>query len=203
MRLRKPSVETVRRELAELTETPYSYEGVGTTATTPPAGYRVDRTRARLGTGRSTFLRAREALRAWRQFSLKWLEVIPRDFEPAPGCVVALVCHAYGFWWVNPTRVVYVVDETETTVASDGSERFGFAYGTLPSHVEAGEERFLIEYQPDDGSVWYEILAFSRARHPLVRLAAPLGRRLQRRFTRQSVAALARAVSSGVTADPS
>lgn len=39
--------------------------------------------------------------------------------------------------------------------------RFGFAYGTLPSHAEIGEERFMVELR--DGAVWYDILAFSQA----------------------------------------
>ena len=74
-------------------------------------------------------------------------------------------------------NVVYVVDE---------SRRFGFAYGTLPDHVECGEERFLIEWQLDD-SVWYDIFAFSRPQHPLVRLSKPLARRLQKQFARDSL----------------
>ena len=64
--------------------------------------------------------------------------------------------------------------------------RFGFAYGTLPDHVECGEERFMIEWLADD-SVWYDILAFSRPRHPLVRLSSPLARMLQKRFARESL----------------
>ena len=67
--------------------------------------------------------------------------------------------------------------------------RFGFAYGTLPSHVERGEERFLIE-QDDAGQVWYEIAAFSRPRHWLARLGYPLVRRYQSKFRRESAAAM-------------
>jgi uncharacterized protein (UPF0548 family) len=73
--------------------------------------------------------------------------------------------------------------------------RFGFAYGTLPGHLEAGEERFLIEWAHDDDSVWYDILAFSRPRHFLTRLGKWQVRRLQQRFRDDSVAAMLRAVS--------
>ena len=93
------------------------------------------------------------------------------------GATVAVKARAFGTWSLNATRVVYVIDE---------SRRFGFAYGTLPDHVEKGEERFLVEWLADD-SVWYSILAFSRPQHPLVKLSAPLARRLQAQFARASL----------------
>jgi uncharacterized protein (UPF0548 family) len=65
-------------------------------------------------------------------------------------------------------------------------QRFGFAYGTLPDHVERGEERFIVEWLLKDDSVWYDILAFSQPRHPLVRFSSPLARVLQNRFVRDS-----------------
>jgi uncharacterized protein (UPF0548 family) len=80
-------------------------------------------------------------------------------------------------------RIVYVIEEPR---------RFGFAYGTLPGHMAIGEERFLIEWNADD-DVYYDVLAFSRARHPLMKLGYPLVRRLQKRFGRESAAAMRRA----------
>jgi uncharacterized protein (UPF0548 family) len=71
----------------------------------------------------------------------------------------------------------------------DEERKFGFAYGTLPDHVERGEERFLVEWQADD-SVWYDILAFSRPQHPLAKLGQPLVRRLQKQFASESMAAM-------------
>ena len=46
-------------------------------------------------------------------------------------------------------------------------------YGTLPDHAGSGEERFLVEWDRQDGSVCYDILAFSRPRHLLARLGYP------------------------------
>jgi len=66
--------------------------------------------------------------------------------------------------------------------------------GTLADHVESGEERFSVEWRRQDGSVWYDLLAFSRPRHPLAKLGTPMGRALQRRFARDSLQAMARAV---------
>jgi uncharacterized protein (UPF0548 family) len=72
--------------------------------------------------------------------------------------------------------------------------RYGFAYGTLPGHVEAGEERFLVEWNKSDNRVWYDIVAFSRPRHVLARLGNFQVRRMQKRFARESAAAMVRAV---------
>ena len=69
-------------------------------------------------------------------------------------------------------------------------------YGTLPGHVESGEERFLIEWDRDTDRVCYDILAFSRPNHLLTRLGYPLVRRSQKRFGRDSAEAMFRAVNS-------
>jgi uncharacterized protein (UPF0548 family) len=61
--------------------------------------------------------------------------------------------------------------------------------------MESGEERFTIEWRREDDSVWYDLLAFSRPRHRLARSGAPLSRRLQRRFARDSLHAMMRAVT--------
>ena len=101
-----------------------------------------------------------------------------------PAVMVTRTC---GLWSANVTRIIYVVDQEDA---------FGFAYGTLPHHAESGEERFLVERTPD-GSVFYDILAFSRPAHPIVRLFKPLARALQRRFVRDSMAAMSRAAAKG------
>jgi uncharacterized protein (UPF0548 family) len=97
--------------------------------------------------------------------------------------------HALGVWWLNACRIIYVLDEQAPV------RRFGFAYGTLPAHVEQGEERFSVELQPD-GSVWYDLRAFSRPRYWPVRLGKPFARRLQMRFVRESMTAMQQAVAT-------
>jgi uncharacterized protein (UPF0548 family) len=66
-------------------------------------------------------------------------------------------------------RVVYLVDEPG---------RRGFAYGTLPGHVEEGEARFLVETDStrDDAPVTFTVDAFSRPGLPWVASMAPLAR---------------------------
>jgi len=75
-------------------------------------------------------------------------------------------------------------------------KRFGFAYGTLAEHAESGEERFSIEWNRADDTVWYDIRAFSRPRQMLARLMGyPLSPSLQKRFAEGSKAAMLRSVS--------
>lgn len=89
---------------------------------------------------------------------------------------------------MNACRIVYVVDE------EDPVKRFGFAYGTMAEHAESGEERFTVEWDRDEDTVWYDILAFSHPRNLLARLGYPLSRLLQKRFAEDSKAAMLEAV---------
>src|SRR5262245_14947922 len=185
---RKPSPSSLRQFLAAQARLDLTYAAVGSTAAAPPPGYAVDRTRVRLGAGAGVFRAAKDALERWDQFRLGWVEAYPADTPLRAGEVVAVVARVWGLWWVNACRVVYSVDE------AGPAERFGFAYGTLPGHAESGEERFVVEWDRADDAVWYDVLAFSRPRHPLARLGYPLTRRTQRRFARDSAAVMRRAV---------
>lgn len=187
---RKPSIEFIRRFLDEQQKLKVTYSFVGATAATPPAGFVVDRTRIRLGRGEAAFLAAKTALQRWDQFRLNWLEVYPSETPLQTGAVVAVLAWAAGLWWLNACRIVYVVNENGPV------NSFGFAYGTLPDHAATGEERFLIEWHRDDDSVWYEILAFSRPRHLLARLGYPFVRLMQKRFGRESAAAVLQTTTS-------
>ncbi len=187
--LQKPTAETLSLFLAEQAALDFSYSAVGATAATPPAGYVVDRTRMVLGAGESVFESAKAALKRWQQFRLGWVEAWSTDTPLEVGQVVAIMGWAVGFWWLNCCRIVYTVDESGPTT------KFGFAYGTLPGHVESGEERFLIEWDRDTDQVAYDILAFSRPNHILTRLGYPLVRRSQKRFSRDSAASMFRAVN--------
>jgi uncharacterized protein (UPF0548 family) len=172
--LRMPSTESIRRILSEQAKLDFTYSPVGATAHTPPAGYVVDSTRIELGAGESVFHSAKAALKRWEQFRLGWVEPWPSETPIQAGEVVAIMGCVVGVWWLNCCRIVYVVDE------SGPISKFGFAYGTLPCHVESGEELFLIEWDRNTNSVWYNILAFSRSNHFLTRLGYPLVRRNQK-----------------------
>jgi uncharacterized protein (UPF0548 family) len=188
--LRKPADELIRRYLAAQSKLEFTYSGIGTTASTPPADYTVDHSRMQLGSGEQAFNRARRALDEWQQFALGWVEAWPVATPLRQGETVAVLIRGFGVWWLNAARIVYVADERAPTYA-----RYGFAYGTLPGHVEAGEERFLVEWDRTDNSVWYDIRAFSRPRHVLTRIGQWHVRRMQQRFRNDSAAAMLRAVN--------
>jgi uncharacterized protein (UPF0548 family) len=195
--LRKPSEEVVRQFIASQQDLSFSYSDVGSTrnqSRNGHQGYTVDHSRTKLGEGQQTYQRAVAALLSWKQFDLGWVTVVPRGKSLEVGTTVAVRAKTFGFWSLNAARIVYVFDEKQ-----DGNARFGFAYGTLPDHVERGEERFTVEHQ-EDGSVWYDIYAFSRPRHPLARLSFPVTRILQKRFVRDSLAIMT-AASNQLAAD--
>lgn len=159
---------------------------MGATGGEPPPGFTVDHNRTRLGHGKQVYAAARGAVRAWRMFRLGWVEASPEDAAIAVTTTVAILARAGPLWTLNACRIVYVLAE---------ERRYGFAYGTLPGHVERGEERFTVAWDNED-VVWYDILAYSRPHHPLARLGYPLTRRLQRRFAVDSMAAMVAASAS-------
>lgn len=187
--LHKPCTDILSQFVAEQSALDFSYSAVGATAETPPVGFVVDRTRIELGAGESVFEAAKSALQRWQQFHLGWVEAWSPETPLEVGQTVAIMGWAVGFWWLNSCRIVYTVNESGDTTT------FGFAYGTLPGHVESGEERFLIEWDRTTDQVAYDILAFSKPNHFLTRLGYPLVRRSQKRFGRDSAASMFRAVN--------
>ncbi|MBL9122450.1 MAG: DUF1990 domain-containing protein [Planctomycetaceae bacterium] len=186
--LRPPRRDRLRTWLDGQRSSDLTYAPLGVTRNPILHGFRVDHTRARLGEGEACFLAASRALRQWEQFNLGWLTIFPQNVPLATGQCVGVVAHSLGLWSANAARIVYVVDDAGPPV------RFGFAYGTLVDHVARGEERFLVEWLREDDSVWFDILAVSRPRHLLAWLGYPWLRRMQRRFGRDAVAAMRRAV---------
>jgi uncharacterized protein (UPF0548 family) len=183
---RKPSADKLGAFLAGQRQLDLSYAAVGATGAVPPAGYNVDHTRLQLGRGAETFAAAKASLRRWDHFRLDWVETWPPELSIQVGQSMAVIARLFGLWSLNACRIVYVVDE---------ARRFGFAYGTLPEHAESGEERFTVEWRQEDDAVWYDILAFSRPHQLLPRLGYPIARRLQKRFARNSAAAMRRSTA--------
>ena len=195
--LQKPNDRTIRQFLDRQASCELTYDAIGATENQPPSGFVVDRTRIRLGEGRETFDLAVQALRQWKHLNFRWLVAVPSAASMKTGQDVAIIAHVAGLWWVNACRSVLVVNDSGPVA------RFGFAYGTLPDHVECGEERFLVEWDRSDNSVWYDILAFSRPRHNLARAAYPFARATQKAFGQASCEAMRRAVSFDETAPQS
>ena len=187
--LSKPNQAAIRSFLAAQKELPFSYAEVGASRDSAPDRYTIDHNRIQLGRGIGVFERAVDALRHWQMFKMHWIELCWPSTPVEVGETVGVLTSHLGFWSLNPCRVVYLVEEL------GACERFGFAYGTLSGHAEFGEERFTVEFHPDDESVWYDLYAFSRP-GPLARLAHPYARRLQKRFATESIVAMKRAVAN-------
>jgi len=186
----KPSEREIRGLLARQSASQFSYPHVGASERGfRPQGYACDHNRVCLGSGEQTFDRAVDAFGSWQMFRIGWLQLCWPDAPIRVGTDVAVVVRHYGFWSVNCSRIVYTVDEGGEV------QKYGLGYGTLLEHAESGEERFLIEWNRRDDSVWYDLFAFSRPRATLAQLGHPLARRLQRRFAAASLRAMADATN--------
>lgn len=139
----------------------------GSLGAVTPAGLRRREWRCEL-TGADAFDRGSEAIRAWSLHRGAGLDVAC-DGPIVVETNVAL-CAPLPIGFVDATcRIVAVVQE---------ATRFGFAYGTLSVHPEQGEESFVVRREAD-GTVLFEVVAVSRAVHPMARACPPVAARLQ------------------------
>lgn len=193
--LRKPADQTIRELIAMCRDAPYSYPHAGASREQGrPAGFHADHLRVLLGAGDDTFSRAAAALCRWAMFPPQIVRLCWPETAVEEGAVVAGLYRGPGVWAVLPCRIVYVIDE-----ATAQHRRFGFGYGTLTGHMEAGEERFLVEQDRAGGEVHYDLYAFSRPAAWLARLGYPFTRREQARFRRLSGEAMQRACGMKTT----
>ena len=145
----------------------------------PPQGYRCDRWSRQLANDYQAFTRAANALRTWQMHRGAGL-IVEASGPPAIGMVVAMAV---------PLPVGYIDVVCKVVDVVDEPDRFGFTYGTLPVHPEEGEESFAVA-RAEDGGVTFEIVAASRPRHGLARMAPPIARFLQLRATERYFAAI-------------
>jgi uncharacterized protein (UPF0548 family) len=161
----------MERLVQSLQAAPPTYADVGGTLIgARPEGFHHDRYDVPFGRGTDVFQRAVDGLRMWKAHAVPGIRVFPKEETVRTGATVVVTIGTPYLALAAPCRVVGVVDERT---------RWGFAYGTLPGHPEEGEEAFVVSIAPDQ-SVHFEIMAFSRPGHHLVRLSGPLGRSMQR-----------------------
>ncbi|MDZ4817348.1 MAG: DUF1990 domain-containing protein [Planctomycetota bacterium] len=195
--IRKPTESQIQQQLALQGRLPFNYQPVGATKLpeTPP-GYHSASCRVLLGHGESTYLAARQALAEWRHYPTSMLELHCRNSRIEEGNVVGILVREFGVWSLNTCRIVYTVDQQNAD-----RHAFGFAYGTLPAHLESGEERFLIEWNRQDDSVWYKLDMFCRPAGLLGRLADFRVKKLQRRFQNETLRAMQSATDAILQAE--
>jgi uncharacterized protein (UPF0548 family) len=110
-------------------------------------------------------------------FDLGWVRVANPDARMVCGPLVAVEVTTLGLWSLNLSRILEVIETPRS---------FGFLYATTELHVEEGEERFLLEFDPDSGDVTYKLEAVSQPQSYLARLGFPITRMFQHRFARDS-----------------
>jgi uncharacterized protein (UPF0548 family) len=179
----------MERLVGDLESAELTYDDIGATlAGKRPAGFHHDRYEAVLGEGPEAFRRAVTGLKTWKAHRLPGMRVFPDGMEIRSGATVVLTLGTPIASLVVPCRIVGVVD---------GQTRWGFAYGTLPGHPEQGEESFAVSIA-SDGTVHFEIEAFSRPGDLLARLSGPIGRGMQRGGTGAYLHSLRRYVEAPV-----
>jgi uncharacterized protein (UPF0548 family) len=154
-----------------------TYSEIGATKGPLPAGYHHVHVAAPIGTGRARFESAGDAVLRWGMQRGAGVLVRADNDTATVGAEVTV-----GFGPLRaPCRVVYVVAE---------ENRRGFAYGTLPGHPESGEELFTVRYDPSDGTVYAEVIAFSRHATWWSRLGGPITAVAQRIITKRYLTAV-------------
>jgi uncharacterized protein (UPF0548 family) len=183
--LTKPSPGSLSRLVAQQSDRELTYAQHGATAGDMPPGYHHDEWAAELGPfDQAAFDRLADQLRRWHVQTGSGLEIFPA--EPVrPGLTFALWFRLPGAYATAAGRVVYVTSEPD---------RAGFAYGTLPAHPEQGEEAFHLVRDGD--RLVFKVRAFSRPRHPLARLGAPVSRLLQVRMNQAYLKTMREAAGS-------
>ena len=148
--LSRPKEQQLQAYVKALESAPYSYPEVGASRGDFPQGYKHSHDRFYLGQGEEIWAYACQLVENWQMFPSDWTFIYPPE-PPQEEDVVAVCFKQFGLWWKSACRMVYLEDEPH---------RFGFAYGTLPTHVGSGEEFFGIE-RDEDGDCWFLIKAYS------------------------------------------
>lgn len=172
---------------------PFNFSDVGITNAKQPhrldalrsQGWVVQTTRSRLGSGRRAYEEACRALHSWAHFCLPWAFV---DLYDRKKDLVLVVAQCFGLWSINPLRITHVQHRRRSS---------SLAHTTLQGHQISGEERFSVEWDAKDDSVWYEIYTVSKPATLLSKIGCFAMRACQRAFVTGSTAAMQRAVVQG------
>jgi uncharacterized protein (UPF0548 family) len=184
--VRPASSESIERLLASLTDAQPTYSEIGATLRGDhPDGYHHGLYQTTLGMGPEVFQRATVGLQTWKAHRGPGTGVLPHGTTIKTGATVVVTLGTPWLALAAPCRIVGVVDE---------SDRWGFAYGTLPDHPEQGEESFVVSVT-DEGVVEFKITAFSRPGQWITRLTGPVGRAAQAAGTNGYLKALRRFVN--------
>ena len=191
IRLRRPDPDALERYRLACESRPLNVAGIGLDwLDAPPPGFVRDRYGATLGAGSACYAAAVAALDGWAMYPGDWAQVHARG-DLAPGSVYVAVIRGYGLYTLLPSHVLEVFDEPGP------DRRHGFGFATVRGHLEQGVERFEVSWSARTDEVRFDACAVSRP-GPLLRAVAPLARRLQLRFHRESPGAMRSAVAAAL-----
>ena len=149
-----------------------NYREIGATTGALPKGYEYLFASRNVGQGKELFQECSQLVLTWGiQTGAGFHVAHKKPVEVNQDNQLGL--HFGLFRTSAPCRVIYVIDE---------ATRKGFAYGTVEGHPESGEESFIVELKAD-GTVVFEIRAFSVPKRWFARLGSPLIRLLQQHVT--------------------
>jgi uncharacterized protein (UPF0548 family) len=147
-----------------------------------PSGFRIHHYEIELSASEAVFNRAVAGLQSWQAHRIPRISIYPQSPPVRLGESLILEIGPRAIAMAAPCRIVRVVED---------SNKYGFAYGTLPGHPECGEESFVVS-RLSTGKVVFEISGFSQPGSSIVRLAGPIARTIQTSATNSYLRALKR-----------
>jgi len=192
MRIRpsRPTTDLLEELRIDQLHTDLTYDAIGQTLSgNTPSGFRSFSVERELDSRPDAMKRARSAIRDWAGHHRAGVVVHPGRAPLDAGVVVTMAARTFGLWTTSCWRIVHMFD-TE--------HEFGFVYGTLPHHVEIGEEAFVARRR-DDGTVVIRVSGFSRHHSIAATAVGPLTKMLQSRLTNAYVDGLVGAAALETT----
>jgi Domain of unknown function (DUF1990) len=107
-------------------------------------------------------------------------------------------------WSMNPLRITAVeknkirkqIDKYSGGARQQKHCQTWFAHTTVAGHQISGEERFTVEWNKENDSVWYEVYTISKPATFIATAAHPLLKFYQRQFVAQSIQAMKKEIIS-------
>lgn len=161
----------------------FNYAEVGATRQSQlPAGCHAWHHRVAVGTGWPRYEQLASALLSWGLHRRAGLEMQVSDERVEPGVVSVAGLRIGPVLITAPCRVIYTIQE---------ARRVAFAYGTLPGHPLAGEERFEISID-DNERICFDLRLFSRPSTAVARFGGPITTAFQSLVNRRYFVAVRR-----------
>jgi hypothetical protein len=208
--LNKPPLwEQYKARLASYADAPVNYDVARQSEYTSATGWRIDDYATDLPSEapgppaeHGAFAAAQDVLRRYAFPPPSLITGIFKPDTPLENRVMVLRGRFLGFSFWFGVRVSEVTDEVARPTPAGPERVWGYGYRTLQGHFERGQIDFTIHKNLTTGAVQFHIHAMSqtgRIRNPFYWLGFKLfGRRLQRKFSRESLVRMKQLVSEAL-----